>query len=115
MNTENWILNTNDKDFGEKIYREQHSHRGGRPISRPSIYLDRKGVYELVQICWTKLKSTAGLEYLNGLLGPHICVFCSTSGGQMVLRAIVPLCNYLDIRRATELSCNLPGHYSVGD
>ncbi len=25
---ENWILITNDKDFGEKIYREQHPHRG---------------------------------------------------------------------------------------
>lgn len=26
--TENWVLITNDKDFGEKIYRERHSHRG---------------------------------------------------------------------------------------
>lgn len=26
--TENWILITNDKDFGEKIYREQHPHNG---------------------------------------------------------------------------------------
>ena len=25
---ENWILITNDKDFGEKVYREQHLHRG---------------------------------------------------------------------------------------
>jgi len=25
---ENWILITSDKDFGEKIYREQRSHRG---------------------------------------------------------------------------------------
>jgi predicted nuclease of predicted toxin-antitoxin system len=25
---ENWILITNDKDFGEKIYREGHPHRG---------------------------------------------------------------------------------------
>ena len=25
---ENWILITSDKDFGEKVYREQHSHRG---------------------------------------------------------------------------------------
>lgn len=25
---ENWILITNDKDFGEKIYREQYPHRG---------------------------------------------------------------------------------------
>ncbi|MFB2837341.1 DUF5615 family PIN-like protein [Floridanema evergladense] len=25
---ENWILLTSDKDFGEKIYREQRSHRG---------------------------------------------------------------------------------------
>ena len=25
---ENWILITNDKDFGEKIYREAHPHRG---------------------------------------------------------------------------------------
>ena len=25
---ENWILMTNDKDFGEKIYREQHPHMG---------------------------------------------------------------------------------------
>lgn len=25
---ENWILITNDKDFGEKIYREHHPHRG---------------------------------------------------------------------------------------
>jgi predicted nuclease of predicted toxin-antitoxin system len=24
---ENWILITNDKDFGEKVYREQHPHR----------------------------------------------------------------------------------------
>ncbi len=26
--TENWILITNDKDFGEKIYRERQSHQG---------------------------------------------------------------------------------------
>ena len=26
--TENWILITNDKDFGEKVYRERHQHRG---------------------------------------------------------------------------------------
>ena len=25
---ENWILNTNDKDFGEKAYRERYPHRG---------------------------------------------------------------------------------------
>ena len=25
---ENWILITNDKDFGEKVYREQHPHHG---------------------------------------------------------------------------------------
>ncbi len=25
---ENWILITNDKDFGEKIYRERRSHKG---------------------------------------------------------------------------------------
>jgi len=25
---ENWILITNDKGFGEKVYRELHSHRG---------------------------------------------------------------------------------------
>lgn len=25
---ENWILITNDKDFGEKIYREQRPHHG---------------------------------------------------------------------------------------
>lgn len=25
---ENWILITNDKDFGEKVYRERRSHRG---------------------------------------------------------------------------------------
>lgn len=25
---EHWILITNDKDFGEKVYREQHHHRG---------------------------------------------------------------------------------------
>ncbi|HNB54054.1 MAG TPA: DUF5615 family PIN-like protein [Anaerolineales bacterium] len=25
---ENWLLITSDKDFGEKIYREQHPHRG---------------------------------------------------------------------------------------
>lgn len=25
---ENWILITNDKDFGEKIYRERHPHKG---------------------------------------------------------------------------------------
>ena len=25
---ENWILITNDKDFGEKVYREQRRHRG---------------------------------------------------------------------------------------
>lgn len=25
---ENWILITNDKDFGEKVYREQRLHRG---------------------------------------------------------------------------------------
>lgn len=26
--TENRILITNDKDFGEKVYREQHPHKG---------------------------------------------------------------------------------------
>jgi predicted nuclease of predicted toxin-antitoxin system len=26
--TERWILITSDKDFGEKVYREQRSHRG---------------------------------------------------------------------------------------
>ena len=26
--TENWILITNDKDFGEKIYRERRPHKG---------------------------------------------------------------------------------------
>jgi predicted nuclease of predicted toxin-antitoxin system len=25
---EDWVLVTNDKDFGEKVYREQHRHRG---------------------------------------------------------------------------------------
>ncbi len=25
---ENWILITNDKDFGEKIYRQRHPHKG---------------------------------------------------------------------------------------
>jgi predicted nuclease of predicted toxin-antitoxin system len=25
---EDWILVTNDKDFGEKVYREQHPHKG---------------------------------------------------------------------------------------
>lgn len=25
---ENWILMTNDKDFGEKVYRERHPHNG---------------------------------------------------------------------------------------
>jgi predicted nuclease of predicted toxin-antitoxin system len=26
--TENWILITNDKDFGEKVFREQRPHKG---------------------------------------------------------------------------------------
>jgi len=26
--TENWILMTNDKDFGEKVYRERRPHKG---------------------------------------------------------------------------------------
>ena len=26
--TERWILLTNDKAFGEKVYRERHGHRG---------------------------------------------------------------------------------------
>jgi predicted nuclease of predicted toxin-antitoxin system len=26
--TENWILLTNDKDFGEKVYRDKYSHKG---------------------------------------------------------------------------------------
>lgn len=26
--TDNWILITNDKGFGEKVYRERHLHRG---------------------------------------------------------------------------------------
>lgn len=26
--TEGWILVTNDKDFGEKVYRERHRHHG---------------------------------------------------------------------------------------
>jgi predicted nuclease of predicted toxin-antitoxin system len=27
-NDENWILITNDRDFGEKVYRERRPHRG---------------------------------------------------------------------------------------
>jgi len=27
-NSENWVLITNDKDFGELVYREQRAHRG---------------------------------------------------------------------------------------
>jgi len=27
-NSENWKLITNDLDFGEKVYREQHPHKG---------------------------------------------------------------------------------------
>ena len=26
--SENWILVTNDKDFGEKVYREKYPHKG---------------------------------------------------------------------------------------
>ena len=26
--TEHWILITNDKDFGEKVYRDEHGHQG---------------------------------------------------------------------------------------
>lgn len=26
--SENWILITNDKDFGEKVYRDRYPHRG---------------------------------------------------------------------------------------
>ena len=26
--SENWILMTNDRDFGEKVFRELHPHRG---------------------------------------------------------------------------------------
>ena len=26
--SENWVLITNDKDFGEKVYREKRSHHG---------------------------------------------------------------------------------------
>lgn len=26
--SENWILITNDKDFGEKVYRERYPHKG---------------------------------------------------------------------------------------
>lgn len=25
---ENWVLVTNDKDFGEKVFKERHPHRG---------------------------------------------------------------------------------------
>jgi len=40
--SENWILITNDKDFGEKVYRERQPHRGvvllrlqdGRAVSK---------------------------------------------------------------------------------
>jgi len=28
VRAENWILITNDKDFGEKVYRERRPHRG---------------------------------------------------------------------------------------
>jgi len=31
---ENWILITNDKDFGEHVYRWQRSHHGGATSSR---------------------------------------------------------------------------------
>jgi len=39
---ENWILITNDKDFGDKVYRDTHLHRGivllrledERPVSK---------------------------------------------------------------------------------
>jgi len=27
-NSENWILITNDKDFGEKVFRANHPHKG---------------------------------------------------------------------------------------
>jgi len=27
-NEEGWVLVTNDKDFGEKVYRERHPHKG---------------------------------------------------------------------------------------
>ena len=27
---ENWILITNDKDFGKKVYRELYQHHGGQ-------------------------------------------------------------------------------------
>lgn len=30
--TENWILIINDKDFGEKVYREQYPHHGNEGI-----------------------------------------------------------------------------------
>jgi predicted nuclease of predicted toxin-antitoxin system len=26
--SEDWIMITNDKDFGEKVYRERHPHKG---------------------------------------------------------------------------------------
>ena len=26
--SDNWIVVTNDKDFGEKVYREKHPHHG---------------------------------------------------------------------------------------
>ncbi len=40
--SENWILMTNDRDFGEKVFRERHPHRGvvflrlldERPVSK---------------------------------------------------------------------------------
>ncbi len=45
--TENWILITNDKGFGEKIYREKRSHRGvilfSRLLSRWLRCLGRSG------------------------------------------------------------------------
>jgi predicted nuclease of predicted toxin-antitoxin system len=29
---ENWILMTNDRDFGEKVYRERHALKGVVPL-----------------------------------------------------------------------------------
>ncbi len=40
---ENWILITNDKDFGEKVYRAQHSHRGIIFILKREVRIQEPG------------------------------------------------------------------------
>lgn len=51
---ENWVIVTNDKDFGEKVYREQYSHRGVVLLRLDDERIDNK-----IKAVWRLLRDYA--------------------------------------------------------